>query len=200
MLGRPRTVPPAVYLLADHLDAVLAAGEDLLNLSLKTMPQAAEASRGGWQLRRFVASATRLECSIAMRALQARQRARELGRAADQFKPLATLFASGTTPLQDAVDDLADASASDFDSADDPIAYLRSRAVLDEEAAGLPEGGTLAITGDFLVAGRIALGPLLDLAGTFLDAIDTHYDLYEEEGPGAAPAVDMPAAELSPGP
>jgi len=198
MLDRPRTVPTAVYLLADHLDAVLAAGEDLLKLRLEIASSHGHVSRSGSQLRGFIERVRVLERSISARALQARRCARELGRGKDQFRPLLVLFASGTTPLQDAINDLADASGEDFDNGDDAIAYLRSRAVLTDDAGSLPETGKLKVSEDFLVAGCIALGPLLDLAATFLDVLDTHYELYAPALAATAPGAEAPRAEANP--
>jgi hypothetical protein len=192
MFRQTRTVPPAVYLLADHLDAVLASGEDLVRLRLAVPAQPEEGFRTSLELRRFVEKARALERAASMRALQARRCAREVAMAADQFKSLASLYVSGTVPLQDAVEDLGDASALDFDNADDALGYLRSRGLLDSEAAGLPEDTMLVISDEFLVLGRIALGPLRDLAATFLDVLETHFDLFEDEV--AIPAVTKEGA------
>ena len=43
---------------------------------------------------------------------------------------------------------------------------------------------SLTIDDSFLVAKRIALGPLLDMSAAFLDALETHYELFLEEPSG----------------
>jgi hypothetical protein len=47
--------------------------------------------------------------------------------------------------------------------------------MLDPDAAGLELVSRLAVGEDYQVAGRIALGALLDLVATFLDTLDTLY-------------------------
>jgi hypothetical protein len=200
MLGQPRPASAAVYLLADHLDSVLAAGEDLLKLQLQTESSGERGIVVGPGVRGFVEAVRKLERVIAARALQARTRARDLAKGGEHFRALTSLFAAGLTPLQDALEDFADASGEDFDTADDPIAYLRSRGVIDGEAVGLGDTGDLAISERFLIVGRIALGPLLDLAATFLDVLELHYDLFVDEIPAAQAGALAPAVEASPGP
>ena len=39
----------------------------------------------------------------------------------------------------------------------------------------------MAVSEDYLVAGRVRLGALLDLIAAFLDALDDQYDLYPED-------------------
>ena len=47
---------------------------------------------------------------------------------------------------------------------------------------------------DYLVAGRIRLGTLLDLVATFLDTLDLLFDLYEEPRSANLPAEAKDAA------
>ena len=56
---------------------------------------------------------------------------------------------------------------------------------------------SLSVGEDYLVAGRIRLGTLLDLIATFLDTLDLLFDLYDEPRVGALPteAKDAAAAE-----
>lgn len=191
MLGQPHPAPSAVYLLADHLDAVLAGGEDLLKLRFDPW------TGGTTELRRFVEQARMLELTVAGRALQARARARDLAGDGDQFRALTSLFAAGLTPLQDALDELADASGADFDTGEDPVAYLRSRGVLDSETASVAEAGQVGISDNFLIAGHIGLGPLLDLAATFLDVLESHYDLFEDSDQRPVTSDQRPSALVS---
>ena len=179
---------PSLYLLSDHLDAALARGEELLaqELSLDT-PDAA--SLRDWlrqtrDLNGFVASIRTLEYAITARLLQARKRAEDLKRGDGRLKPLVTLFVGGTAPLADAAAELGVSDARAFDDADAVLAFLRSRGLLAPDAAGLELVARLGVEEDYLVAGRIRLGTLLDLAATFLDTLDRLYDLHGEAAEG----------------
>ena len=65
--------------------------------------------------------------------------------------------------------ELGDTSTRDFDTGDTAFAFLRSRALIARDAAGLERLAELRVSEDYLVAGRIRLGTLLDLVATFLD-------------------------------
>jgi hypothetical protein len=184
---------PSLYLLKDHLDATLALGEDLLAAELAVAP----ADRPGLRdwirqtrgLHDFIASLRTLEYSLTARLLQARNRAEEMRRSDSRLKQPIALFVAGTAPLLDAAAELGDTDARNFDGADSALAFLRSRGMLAPDAAGLELVPHLAVGEDYLVAGRIELGALLDLAATFLDTLDLFYELpaAPEEG------VDLPA-------
>jgi hypothetical protein len=135
----------------------------------------------GEALRRFVESVRSLEMILVAHALQARTRAKELVDADAPLKRLLALFAGGTAVLEDAVEELGDATLSDFDTADDPLAYLRSRGLLAADAGSLRCVERLVIGEDFLVVQRICLGVLMDLAASFLDALEDCYDLAVED-------------------
>jgi hypothetical protein len=178
--------PASVYLVADHLDAALAAGEDLLEVtSALAAPFATQATKVvEMQLsvqRRFVERVRTLELVMVLRVLQARRRAEDLRRADARVAPMAGLFIGGTAALADAVAELGDCTVVDFQTGDDAIAYLRSRGVIGVDAPGVMSLDQLAVGPEFLVAGRIALGPLVDLAATFLDTLEMFYELYAEE-------------------
>lgn len=182
----PRTeVPAAIYLLADHLDAVLAAGEDLLGLAvdLDGKPKGDGVAEPWEGLGRLVVDARSLEISLISRGLQARNRTRDLVREPDRqdtlIRSLLSLYVSSTAQLAEAAQELADSTFADFDAGIDPLAYLRTRNVIAADAASLRKGGRLAIGEDFLVAGRIPLGPLLDVSARLLDLLDTSYGLFE---------------------
>lgn len=186
-------VPVSAYLLADHLDAALAAGEDLLAISAS--PGAGAAMAFGHEIagvragqRRLVENIRSLELALVARLLRARERAGELAATDARFKAIASLFVGGTAPLVDAVAECGDASELDFDTADDTLAYLRQRNLVAGDAEMLEDGAKIDIEDDFLVARRIALGPLLDLTASFLDALELHFDLYEVEVAGDMPA------------
>jgi hypothetical protein len=172
-------VPPNVFLILDHLDSVLASAEELSQLSiiLLSQPKSDGATPPGANLKPFVDRARMLELSIMSRALQARARARELRNPHSHIKPLLSLFIGGLAPLEDAVADLGDTSSAQFETGNCPLAYLRSRGVLPPDCGSLQGLMQLAIGDEFLVAQRIALGPLMELAAGMLDTLMVCYDL-----------------------
>lgn len=186
------TTPPELLLLADHLDAILAAGEDMMALSVDIEAvRKQDGAMAPWE--RFgdvVGKAKLFELTIVSRVLQARNRARELGqvlgRDGSAFAPLLQLFASGTAVLEEAVAELADRAGADFDAGLDPMAYLRTRGVIPADAGTLVGVRRLAIGETFMVARRIELGPLLDMTAALLDALDAVYGLFEVERTGRA--------------
>lgn len=188
-------VPAAVYLLADNLDAVLAAGEDLLALTHQSGAEC-DPLRAAAADRNFADQIRTLEMAVAARALQARARAADVRAADIRYKSLINLFIGGTAALQDAVDDLGDSTATDFHAGSDVVTYLRARAVIAPDAPGLRHFGELAVPETFLVAERIELGLLMNLCATFLDRLEDHYELYEDE----EAIVPPPAAESEPAP
>jgi hypothetical protein len=184
---------PSLYLLSDHLEAALARGEELLAEELALGAPDAAGLRA-WlrhtrDLNGLVSSVRTLEYAMTARLLQARKRADELKRHDSRAKPLVALFVAGTAPLADAAAELGDSEARAFDGDDDTLTFLRSRGLIPRDAAGLELVARLAVDEDYLVAGRIRLGTLLDLAATFLDALDRLYDLNAEP----ADASDIPA-------
>lgn len=188
------------YLLADHLDAMLAAGEDLLKVHRAVVSKISEAERRSIrgqveaQLRCIDAIRT-LEMTLAMRGLQARERTEELRRADPRIDAVAGLFIGGTAPLADAARELGDWTEFDFQTGNEVVEYLRSRGLIAPDSAGLVSLDQLVVTARFLVARRIELGPLLDLAATFLDALELFYELYGDDDMVAAGEV---AAEAIP--
>lgn len=180
--------PLSVYMLADHLDAALAAGEDIMvrghqwrDLAEQTVEPAEFAIR-----QRKIADEIRaLELMLVARILKARTHAVTLSEYDDRFRMLGRLFASGTAILLDAVEESGDAREIDFDTGDEIIAYVRSRGLIAPDAAAILKSSDLTIDDSFLVAARMALGPLLDMAAAFLDALDVQYDLFVEEAPVA---------------
>ncbi len=185
---------PTIYLLGDHLDAALAMGEDLLTERV-VLAEAEQKLNMGRLLRQsgevadFLDTVRTLELNLISRMLQARKRAEEIKRNESRLKPLISLFVGGTAALVDAAEELGDTTAQTFDTGDTAQAFLRSRGVIARDAAGLEQMTQLAVTEDYLVAGRIRLGTLLDLVATFLDTLDTLFDLYQDE-----PAVETAQA------
>src|SRR5262249_22318254 len=100
-------------------------------------------------------------------------------------------------PLADAAAALGDTSARAFDSGDTASAFLRSRNLIARDAAGLEGLTQLAVSEDYLLAGRMRLGTLLDLVATFLDTLDLLFDLYPEAEPERAPLTRAAPAPLA---
>jgi hypothetical protein len=210
MLDTKQAPPACIYLLGDHLDAILAAGEDLLATSLELAPPSAAGGVAELKMRQealaaFLSRLRTLEAGVVARVLQARRRAEEMPKADAHVKPLVSLFLSGTTVLLDAVAEYGDPSGLAFNSGADGLHFLRTRGLVAPDAADLPIAGTLAADEDYLVVGRVRLGSLMDLVATFLDALDVRFSLYEaDEVPGelerfievpvrAAPVLDSSA-------
>ncbi len=184
-----RTAPLSVYMLADHLDAALAAGEDIMargsqwrHLAEKPGDPEEFATR-----QRDLAEEIRgLELILVARILKARSHALALASYDERFSAVGKLFASGTAILLDAVEESGDARSADFDTGDEIVAYVRSRGLIAPDAAAVLLASDLTIDDSFLVAKRMALGPLLDMAAAFLDALDIQYELFVEDEPVAA--------------
>ena len=180
MLERQDDVPPSVYLIADNLDAALASGEDLTASAANWVtgdvsdPCVSGAQR--WVLTRFKAH----ELNLVARIVQARMHIGELSREVPKFRPLAQLFISATADLDEAFEELHEQVDAYFDTGGGRDAYLRSRGLLDLEAAGLADDQAPVIGDDFLVAAKVPLGVCLDLIAEFLDSLDGTFDLYPD--------------------
>jgi hypothetical protein len=176
--------PALVYLLADHLDAALAAGEDLLKSTLSWNAGDARSTDGLTLQRReereAVDAVRSLEMVLLARIMKSRETAQELIKTEGEFRLVARLYASGTEIVAQAASELTDETAVAFETGDGITAYLRSRGLLAEDAAAPLEAASLTVTEQFLVAGRMNLGALLDLVAMFLDTLETHYELYEQ--------------------
>jgi hypothetical protein len=187
--------PLSVYMLADHLDGALAAGEDLVARGHDWRGLAATPGEPGdfaARQRKIAEDVRGLELILIARVLKARDHARALAEMDDRFRSVATLFVSGTAVLLDAVNECGDARGEDFETGDDIVSYVRSRGLIAPDAPTVRVASDLTIDDNFLVAKRIALGPLLDMAAAFLDALDVQYELFVEAEPGkvATLAVD----------
>lgn len=196
-----QAVPPAIYQLADHLDAALAAGEDLV-AALEAWPKGPVATRGmgadaiaalRFAQRTTIEAVRCAEVRLIARLVTARERAGDVARHASLFKPLARLFTSATAVLVDAVSDCGDATHVDFATGDAITAYLRSRGIVDGEAPGIADDEPISVGDEFLVAGLAPLGALLDSVAMFLNSLDLHYDLY----PALERDGDKPPAEAA---
>ncbi len=202
--GNTKPAPASVYLLADHLDTVLAAAEDIVNARL-TWNSARRAgqlkiSEEKHGFRDDIEEIRKLENTIIIRVLKSRERAEDVARDDKRFRQLAKLYIAGTAVLLDAVEECGDSTDIDFATADTIPAYLRSRGLVDPDAPAPVIGENLEVGEDFLIAKRIAAGPLMDLGAALLDALELHYDLFLDENELAmAPQInrfeDDPAHE-----
>lgn len=187
-------LPPAfVYLLADNLDAALAAGEDLQKESfvwnraaLGTPREIADALG---EQRASVETIRSLEMILVARVLKSRERAEELARRDTRFAPVAKLYNAGTALLIEGTAEYADATLSDFENGQAMTAYLRSRGLIAAEKPAPHDGERILIGDEFRIARRIKLGELMNLVAMFLDVLETHYDLFGEAAAAGAPAL-----------
>ena len=176
--------PMPVYLLAEHLDGALAAGEDLVARGADWRALAEDpgpASDFAEDQRAIAEQVRSFELMLIARVMKAREHARVLSEVDDRFSAIAKLFVSGTAILLDAVEECGDATEADFETGDSLVAYVRGRGLIAPDAAFVADPRALTIDDSFLVAKRIALGPLLDMSAAFLDALETHYELFLDE-------------------
>ena len=191
--------PLSIYMLADHLDAALAAGEDLIarGHDWRALAEDSQADADFAFAQRDLAEEVRgYELMLAARILKAREHAHALALIDNRFAAIANLFVGGTAILLDSVQEAGDARDDDFETGDAIVAYIRSRGLIAPEASNVLIPAQLTIDEQFLVAKRLALGPLLDMAAAFLDALDTHYELFDEDtdqDPHAAKAKTLAA-------
>lgn len=191
-----------ICLLADHLDAALAAGEDLLACSLTVGaphsgmgPDDIRAEQA--ELRGFIDRVRALEMALVSRILQARRRAGDLPKLDDAHTMMLNLLIGGTAELSEAVREASDRVEQQFLTGSGHLAYLRSRGFIEPEAACLGPLAELQVTDAFLVYGRLPLGGLLDLVSAFLDKLDLVFDLYPEAGAVADEEDDQSPAPVA---
>lgn len=195
-----RLAPACVYLLAEHLDAALAAGEDLLRLRFvwpgppPRSRDEIEAIRTGQ--RASVERIRTFELALMSRLLAAREWASAVAAEEEQFAALTRLFLSGTAILVDAVDECGDTTAIDFDTGNNLTAYMRSRALIAPDAPAIDDLTPIAPDESLLVARRVPLGTLLDLAAAFLDALEAEFDLFQDATADSERASTEATAEL----
>jgi hypothetical protein len=198
----------AVHLLADHLDAILAAGEDMIGLSFDPGAMIANgvpkptAAAPDMTAEQFVRQISALELSATLRVITARTRAEELMELDNRFDAIARLFVGGTASLVDAATRAGiDASGrSGRVPGTDAVRYLRARGVIGENDAGLPDFDPVTIGETFLLCGTVELGGLMDMTAAFLDALELHFELFPAEDDGAGDVAQAPRLDFEPGP
>lgn len=200
MLDTTHVPKEAVYLLADHLDAALAAGEDLLASRLDALADLDAGDDGTEQaLAQFVSRLERLEASFMGRVLQARRRLDELPGNDLELKPISALFFSSTGLLLELIGHLKQSSQQQFDVGGDRIPFLRERGLVARDAAGLPQYTAVVVTEAYRIGGIVELGPLMDLVAGLLDLLDRRYDLYgDDDFEEESDAMTRAAGDLRP--
>lgn len=191
-------IPPNVYLLADNLDAALAAGEDIMKSVLvwetgngldgETIARNRAAQRAVLQ------NVRSLEQILVARVLKSRERSEEIAKRDPRFATVARLYNAGTAILIEAVGEFGDPDSLDFENGGGAVSFLRTRGLLPNESPGPTEGQIFSFRDDVLVAGRIRLGTLLDLVAMYLDTLETHFDLFSD----IAPEPDLMPGEVEP--
>ena len=171
-------VPSAAYMLADHLDAALAAGEDILSAGRQLISCDLTRSEQSVAMRSCVDLIKALELALITRTLKAREWSQRLVECDARFKGAARLFVGGTVPLTDALAEFADSTQSDFATGESLVAFFRSRGVIDSEAVGFDGSGKALITQTYRVCSRIEIGALLDMIVAYLDALEAHFVLF----------------------
>ncbi len=178
MLHQQTTPPEGVHLLADHLDAALAAGEDLMAVRLQPAADAREDEAPEDLLARFVGQVRQDEAALLLRLLQARRRAEAVTSADAALRSVLRLVIANTNALLELAQQYGDRDVA-RGSGEDAQQFLRRRGLIAEDAPAVGAFETVTISDGFRVCGVIPLGGLLDMAAAALDLLDRQYDLYK---------------------
>ncbi len=189
-------------MLADHLDAALAAGEDILAagdragdaLAAQFAREPTTPGDASVALRTAVELIRALELALITRVLKAREWSAKLSAQDQRFRMIGSLFLSGTLQLVDALAEFADATEADFETGDGITAYFRNRGTISSEAAGLDVSPGPLVTATFKIAGRAEVGALLDLVAAYLDAMEVHFTLFGSGTPLGSQANETTSA------
>jgi hypothetical protein len=189
----------AAHLLADHLEAVLGLADELKALSYTPYATTAAASSelildDLARLSAFVERMRAIELAMAAKLTHARRSADRLAKGDDRIRSFAALFHSGTASLADALPRLSDASERAFNHGDEPIGFLKRRAMLPAERVSLEGITSLKPDDGYLLLSVVTLGALVELSEACLTALDTHYGIYEAEDDGAPSSAAGPEA------
>ncbi len=182
MTAQPAPSNHPVFLLAEHLDMILAAIEDLQACQPTLSPSNPQRVGASAQVSviHYVHDLRQHEMAAIVHVARAREMTRELVRRDSRFATLSGLFVGGTAALDEAVAQMIDKTGNDFATGGDPIGYLRTRGIVDEEVGGLAPDQPLAVSEEFRLAGSIEIGPLVELVDTFLNTIELHFDLFPD--------------------
>ncbi|MFM9941863.1 MAG: hypothetical protein ACKVP7_20460 [Hyphomicrobiaceae bacterium] len=193
MLEHHTAPPDGVHLLADHLDAALAAGEDLMAAHLKPAADTAEGEAPEDLLAAFVGEVRQYEAALLLRLLQARRRAETIKTADAGVRSVLRLVAANTTALLELVQLYGDGAASAAAGHEDLQQFLRRRGLIADDAPGVGVFETLRIGDDYRVGGVIPLGGLLDMAAAALDLLDRQFELYKDGDELVEPGTERAA-------
>jgi hypothetical protein len=183
MSGFNPDLPPGIALVADHLDAVLAIGEDLIAERLPPRADLDELDADGapYALDRFVRELRQREAALLLRLLQCRRLLVDIGSGGRTFKSAAALFRAQTDALSDLIAKATREEARAIPAPVDSLSYLRSRSVIAPEAAQLSPFEAAGATEAFRVGGVAPLGAIMDMVAALLDLMDSHFDLYGDD-------------------
>ncbi len=173
--------PEGIHLLADHLDAALAAGEDLMALRLAPMADLPPTQSADAALAEFVSQLRRGEAALLLRLLQARRRATEVESADPALRSVLRLIATSTEALVDLIEHYGRRDADSFEAGGDLQHELRRRGLIPAEAAAVGPFEAVNVGDGMLIGGVVALGSLLDVSAAALDLLDRQFDLYVHE-------------------
>lgn len=192
MFGKNKT-HEMVILLVDHLDKVLGAGERLGDAKFEPKPITPDMSADDivnehGRLREFMQYVRAMELTVAARVDKARTWSKEIRGRDANLKLMCSLFLTGSQALADAMEELGDPRLQDFNGGDQAILFLKSRALIPDHCVTIDAVSQFAVGEKYLVAGRIQLDALLDLCATFIETLDTHYNILGEAAPAAASA------------
>lgn len=165
-------------MLADHLDATLAMAEDLSRLALATTGDGGRSA----SVITLAQQARALELGIMARIVQARKRAQALDTEHADVQLLIRSFIGGTTVVADAVaadgQGFGDTGLYALASGAAALAFLKSRGIAAADVSVIDDIDLTMIGEDYYAAEIIHLGTLMDMLASFLDALDTAFELY----------------------
>lgn len=192
MTALPAPSNHPIFLLAEHLDMLLAAIEDLESCKPVAAPSSPQLSGATARvsLADYAAALHHCELIAISHATRARALTRVLVRRDKRFAMLGGLFVAGTAALNDAVARLSDKPGTDFTTGGDPLSYLRSRAMIDVDDGALKPDEIPEVDETFQLAGEIEIGPLAELVATFLNTIELHFDLFPDISEPEEPMLD----------
>ncbi|HFB2048410.1 MAG TPA: hypothetical protein TECP_00763 [Hyphomicrobiaceae bacterium MAG_BT-2024] len=170
-----------IYFLADHLDSILACGEDLNSFCFSSKKE----SKGPYnkscvvRLKQFVSKIRKIEFQILGHIKLAQSYSKALSKSNLKLARFARLFASSTSVAIVSINEIYDLDYHAFRDGSDPLVYLRTRGVITNSTGCLKFAAQLSVSDNLMIAGRFELGVLLDLCAEFLDLLDETFDLFE---------------------
>ena len=179
MLFNPKARKSRLILLIEHLDAVAYAIEGLEEAVFDAPAPAADASANDilnyqYELRSFVENIRGRELSLIAHVDRARLQARKMGKYDAAISAYARLFNGGTQAFADQMAQLGQPVESDFDGNDQVINFLRCRHLVPMDCLSVEKTGVISISGDYRIAGLVAMSLLNNQCASFLNLIENH--------------------------